>query len=164
MSIPEAIQRSNEAAIREPKARSHLTPVPYDALSARIAAMLRALDTEMERIRSDALAEADRIVAEARDQAADIALEAQIDAADVRAGVAELRLRRHATMSELRSLRRKVIAIADDLRSGVVTLEDARRAEEDAAADLPPPPDSIEAWEPVQQPLWVETRDPSGAA
>jgi len=97
---------------------------PYEAVSARVADVVRTFDHEVERLRQDAELEADRILAEARADAERLRLDAQGKAEEVR-GIAErtlrdarreaeqvvsdLTARREALLAQLRGIRDRML-------------------------------------------------------
>lgn len=97
---------------------------PYEAVSARVADVVRTFDHEVERLREEAEVEADRILAEARADAERLRIEAQGKADEVRAiaertlrdarreaeeVVSDLTARREAVLAQLRGIRDRML-------------------------------------------------------
>ena len=113
---------------------------PYEGVAGRLAELMRSLEQEAERLRSEAEAEAGRVVAEAREEASRILAEASIVLRDAQgqaelivreaeAAAAEARERREEIRAELRSVREaldRILGSAEPEAPGeVVVLEDS---------------------------------------
>jgi DivIVA domain-containing protein len=125
---------------------------PYDAISARVADLVRMFDQDVERLRAEAEDEVKRLLADARTDAERIRLNAQDRAAETRAeaerslrearietdqALSTLIARRSVLVDELRAMRDRMLDTAKDLDTTiegsigdqVVILQEARRGE-----------------------------------
>jgi DivIVA domain-containing protein len=118
---------------------------PYDAISARVADLVRMFDQDVERLRAEAEAEVERLVvdariqgerilADARTQAERIRLDAEDEAVETREQVertlrdarsetdqalSSLTARRDVLVNEIRAMRDRMLAMAKDLESTI---------------------------------------------
>lgn len=111
---------------------------PYEQLASRVAAILRTVDEEAERIRREARAEAERILAEARDDADRIRTDAQVRADEMRAEaeaalreareradrtIAGLATKREELVEQLAAMQERLVGVARELESTISTPE-----------------------------------------
>jgi DivIVA domain-containing protein len=105
---------------------------PYEKLAKRIAELIRAADTEADRIVTDAKAEATRSVSEARSDADRIRVDAQARAEEARQSGNEvlenarieaervlsgLSARRETLVTQLQAMQEKLLGVAADLEN-----------------------------------------------
>jgi len=122
-----------------------VAPDPYDAISARVADLVRMFDQDVARLRAEAEAEVERLVADARTQgeriladarteAERIGLDAEDEAAETRAqaertlrearsetdqALSALNARRDVLVNEIRAMRDRMLATAKDLEATI---------------------------------------------
>lgn len=135
---------------------------PYDAISARVADLVRTFDQDVEKLRAEAEAEVDRLLAEAKADAERVRLEAQGKADEVRGRaertlrdarreaeqvVSDLTARRDALLDQLRGIRDRMLdnvgALEGTINGAaagdqVVVMENARDGEPADAASSGP--------------------------
>ncbi len=161
--------RKLESEVREARRQGgargpgHAAQDPYDAVSARVADVVRTFDHEVERLRQDAEAEADRILAEAKAEAERVRLEAQGKADEVRElaertlrdarreaeqVVSDLTARRDALLDQLRDIRDRMLDNVGNLEGTinggaagdqVLVVENAREGKPADAASIRSP-------------------------
>jgi DivIVA domain-containing protein len=143
---------------------------PYEKLAKRIAELIRAADTEADRIVTDAKAEATRSVSEARSDADRIRVDAQARAEEARQSGNEvlenarieaervlsgLSARRETLVTQLQAMQEKLLGVAADLENAIDEHDERTAGPARTGSERRGPHGSSDPVDPRYEDLWT---------